>query len=401
MINGFMSGSLPKSVRKQFPRGFSFDRPDEEGQEIVPSFEEQNKLQGLQQTPNQIPAPMDADESKSPEIMMGRAEKKPFSEPGVSTGVKKPFGETGFGKAMKYILPIISGAALVGMGGGPIALGGLMGGMGVGVKRKEEAEAQKKYDLELLKANEAPADIQSFRAFQNMSPDQKSEFLRMKAASTVVGQPFRDRAADDARDARAQIEDERRTAKAELESNKAIERLSGDIGDSAKLQESLKNVESMMGFKLGEYDPTTGEAGGKKIDLPGVNIPGLGRTSFYSKPARELDAAVQNVFNVELKDRSGAAITSNEMERIKKEFSDGKYTTESEKLGALKRYQKELRKVLISKEAAYTPENVAAFAGRGGVTSGISKEDRTAINWARQNTNNPMASQILLKHGVE
>lgn len=159
--------------------------------------------------------------------------------------------------------------------------------------------------------------------------------------------------------------------KVAIENEKNTQKLSKELLGPQALDNAVRDIEEKLGGPLSSFS-FKGEdlyQNGKKRDLPGVNVPGIGNLSFYSGEARELDGAMSAVFNMTLKDRSGAAVTDNELERLKKEFSDGKYNTEPQKIKALQAYQRRVQEVMHNREAGYKPEIVNEYSDRGGRTS--------------------------------
>lgn len=128
------------------------------------------------------------------------------------------------------------------------------------------------------------------------------------------------------------------------------------IQGKASLNNAVLNLESKLGFSLDDYDPATNSIQGQNVDVPGANIPLVGRVSFYDKNARQISDSFSRIFNIELKDRSGAAVTTPELERLKQEFSSGKFQTESELIGAARDYKRLLNEELDRRAAAYSPE---------------------------------------------
>jgi len=151
--------------------------------------------------------------------------------------------------------------------------------------------------------------------------------------------------------------------------NAQVEKLQTKLSPLQDIQNAVSTVEGKMGFTLDQYDPATNKAGGKDVDLPGVSVPGLGRITAYSGEARDLDTAMSRVFNTELKDRSGAAVTTPELNRLRQEFGEGKFNTEQEKLQALKDYQRAATLAMKNVEAGYAPGAVDTYNDRGGMTS--------------------------------
>ncbi len=149
--------------------------------------------------------------------------------------------------------------------------------------------------------------------------------------------------------------------------DKQIVTLSKDIEGAQGSLGAIDKIEETLGFKLEDADTSDGlKVGGKSKDLPGTSIPGLGRYSFYNKDARQLKDRAASVFNAVLKDRSGAAVTTPELERLKTEFSEGKFNTEPELIKALQLYKRETQRALMNRQAGYVPEAVDEYEKRGG-----------------------------------
>lgn len=150
--------------------------------------------------------------------------------------------------------------------------------------------------------------------------------------------------------------------------DKQVEKLSKDVEGAQGSLGAIDKIEETLGAPLEDFDTSGNElkVAGKKKDLPGTNIPGLGRYSFYSADARKLRDRASSVFNAVLKDRSGAAVTTPELMRLKEEFSQGKFNTEKELIEALKLYKTETQKALVNRQAGYDPSAVNEYEERGG-----------------------------------
>ena len=163
---------------------------------------------------------------------------------------------------------------------------------------------------------------------------------------------------------KARLEDENK--------EKQIQKVSDKLGNGQDLLNALDSFEGSVGEKLDNLNVKGNKIiteKGKTIDLPGVNVPGLGRISAYSEDARDLNAKMAKIFNVELKDRSGSAVTSPELERLKIEFGAGKFNTESDMIKAVKEYKDLVAKEIKNREAAFKPEILKEYRERGGATS--------------------------------
>jgi hypothetical protein len=130
---------------------------------------------------------------------------------------------------------------------------------------------------------------------------------------------------------------------------KSTEPLKSQLDDIAK-------VERELSFPLEKYDSKTGTVDGKKIDLPGVSIPPFGRVTAYDTRAQDLQIAMDLIINKDIKDNAGSAVSSGEMERIKRRWAMGAFNTEEQMIGALRDYKAATQRELQRVEAVYKPE---------------------------------------------
>lgn len=145
-----------------------------------------------------------------------------------------------------------------------------------------------------------------------------------------------------------------------------VQKLSEKVANPQDMANSISALEKELGFKLNEFDEATGTVKGKKVQLPGATVPGLGRVTFYDKNARNLQSKIARIFNVELKDRSGAAVTNPEMARMKEEFNSGRFNTEQELITAVKAYKSAADQEFRNREAAFRPKVKEVYRQRGG-----------------------------------
>lgn len=197
---------------------------------------------------------------------------------------------------------------------------------------------------------------------------------------------------------------------ADAKKEKAIQNLGADQIPFQKLFLSLDNIQKTIAagpndpnaqpytkfgkdFKIENYDNSP-------VNLPGTNVPGVGRVSFYSPEARSLNSQIATVFNAELKDRSGAAVTNSELERLKTEFANGKFDTEEGLLKALKDYKVAATNLLQSTEAKYDPKIIKAYQQRGGFTSADLVDPTTELK-TKAKTGDKKAQQYLKSQGID
>ena len=166
--------------------------------------------------------------------------------------------------------------------------------------------------------------------------------------------------------------DEQAEARRDERTSKQVEKLSERLEPYQATFGAVESVEQLLGAPLENFENKGGKLlkNGKPSDLPGANIPGFGRFSFYNGDARQLTAAISGIFNRELKTRSGAAVTTQELERLKTEFNTGKFNSEAELINGLKRYKKELNTAFKNILTGAPPAAVQEYESRGGVVGG-------------------------------
>lgn len=254
--------------------------------------------------------------------------------------------------------------------------------------QKWKSEAQKVYGLGVVQNPDGSTSYNPAAALTGIkSADQNNPYIGKMAYDLGQNMYGRDQDAQKLKDAqeqrvidnelrRQQIEATRantadsRATRAEQKVEADVQKLSKEISGAQGSIDALDEVENLLGFKLEEASTPNGklQVGGKTKDLPGVSIPLLGRVSAYSNDAQNLESAAGKVFNTVLKDRSGAAVSNSEMERLKTEFGQGKYNTEPQLVGALQRYKRAVETELQNRQAGFRPEIVETYADRGGRT---------------------------------
>jgi len=152
---------------------------------------------------------------------------------------------------------------------------------------------------------------------------------------------------------------------------KDVQKFGELIAPMQNMTNLTKQFEDASGIKLDKSDTTGGvlRVNGKEIDLPGANIPALGRVSFYNTRAREMQAAAQAIFNQRVYDQSGKAINENEMERMKIAFEAGRFNSEAELVDAVKTMNGYVKDAANQVQARFRPEVVQTYDSRGGRTA--------------------------------
>jgi hypothetical protein len=134
-----------------------------------------------------------------------------------------------------------------------------------------------------------------------------------------------------------------------------IEKIRKVVNDSKQLSTltALDAVEDLIGKYVS-----------KGKDIPGIGP--LGRYS-YGKDAKEVESTLASLQNIILKDRSGAAVTVPEFERLKKELSTTYYNQDEDLVKSLVRLRQVVNQHLTSQLGGFNPEDVDSYIKSGGV----------------------------------
>jgi len=262
------------------------------------------------------------------------------------------------------------------------------------IKDKEESNLNRLDSEETILAQTLAKKLLPTKDFSKMTAAQINKSLPNLSKLYEIEQKKLDRA--ESRAATTAAKEAAKMEKSAQVLEKDVQKLSDKLGNAQELSNALDNVNAKLGFNLDEAEIKDGilKVKGKEVDLPGVSIPAYGRVAFW-EGARELESAVAKVFNTELKDRSGAAVTTPELERLKIEFGSGKFNSESDLVQALKDYKLMVAKELKNREAGFRPEVVETYKERGGATSDkVTPKTKTEVS--RQYS--PSRNKTLVKY---
>ena len=185
------------------------------------------------------------------------------------------------------------------------------------------------------------------------------------------------RSAQDKKDANKYKEEEFKSRQEER-INKQIEHFTDKTAkEDISLMTDLKQLESLMGFNVKDYDDKTGRVIGMKNppNVPGVSIPVLGRTYLPFTKSKDFEAQLQGMFNKILKIRSGSQVTQMELNNLKTEFALGRFNTEQNMLNALKRLDRATRRELRYKMKSLSPKALEELKARGGYPEWTEDDD--------------------------
>lgn len=127
-----------------------------------------------------------------------------------------------------------------------------------------------------------------------------------------------------------------------------------DIKDSQNLLNQVEQIEKTYGFDLDTYDfeknKATINGKDKKVDIPGVTLPGLGQIAPFGKAA-EVRNTEQSIYNRMIKELSGGNVTGSEEIRNLIDQGRGPLSTEAQRIESLKKVKQKLRENITD---AYT-----------------------------------------------
>lgn len=119
-------------------------------------------------------------------------------------------------------------------------------------------------------------------------------------------------------------------------------------------------------FAADEIDKIINESGGN-IEGVGViqgNLPDI----FVGEKGKLNKAKIARLFNITLKDRSGAAVTIPELERLKEEFGAGTFKTDKDFINAFNVYKSIVNRIINQQLIGYDPKALNTWKSRGGVS---------------------------------
>lgn len=252
-------------------------------------------------------------------------------------------------------LPTLIGAAFGGSQGG--AIGAQAGEKAIQAGFASESEAKKRKEAEALKQSELQMKYTDKIEERRQKEEQQKENLAVRREGLQAQAENRAIMTEMARG--------READRAENIQQRRIDNLAKNVTPFQETFSSIANLEEEMGFKLDDFDQKTGLVNGEKVDLPGVSIPGYGRATLAQRSAQNIETIASEIFNKKLSERSGTAVTANELARLEKEFARGRFNSEEQLLGALKRYRQLAMQSLQAQEAR-DPKAALEYQSREG-----------------------------------
>lgn len=179
---------------------------------------------------------------------------------------------------------------------------------------------------------------------------------------------------------------EKNEAKIEKEANRLV--TNQPYSEQNAALEALKTAENKIGSFINDpnFSFETFNKNKFKKDIPGVSVPGMGRVTWYSSNARELNTAFQNVLNQAIRAFAGKAVTKNELERIKAQYEAGEFANEKDFLQAFSDTRKAVRKGLIRTEQGFNPKALDLLEERGATIQSRQPTEDDSSNVKEQKT---------------
>lgn len=161
---------------------------------------------------------------------------------------------------------------------------------------------------------------------------------------------------------RLDVQRERDKATSERQHNTMIQKFSTKLTDSGipQLDDTLTEIEQII-------ESLPKDKKGAPKDIPAFGrVPSLVPTFMTSGQGKQLRQAIQKLSNVQLKQRSGAAVTQPEFARFVQEFGTGKLESEEALIGGLARLRRAIEADRAELERGLPPEAQQEYVERGG-----------------------------------
>lgn len=285
-------------------------------------------------------------------------------------------------------------------------------------QKDERSERAQEVQEEYLKMNKYSKALQNRQTQQRMARVDK-EFDPASRESENARQNMRSLLPEQFRSA---ITDDMSKAEIEEYGKKVLPMLDKKAAREFKTAQKLDDKVSKFSKELERTNIPQMTSAVERVESliseAGDDLPGYGRGESLipdvaaGEKARELRQAIQSLFNVVLKDRSGTAVAKTEFERLQKEFGEGTFKTEQEVRKGLQNYIKRLKEVARNQVAGVDEDVVKIYQERGGADfvkqlegaergiSGkkqMSEQDKAAKKWAESNPGDSRAEAILEK----
>lgn len=205
-------------------------------------------------------------------------------------------------------------------------------------------------------------EVEAALAKQKALEPGKKRIARAGRSLVVAGQLAKEQRAEERQIAREERAEGRRSSQELQKQAKEYGRalIKAGIPDQKvrvnKAQEAVRSAVSKRGEVFSAKDMAVWKTAGAK---------GIGLMSEEGKRVAE---NFQSILNITLKDRSGAAVTNPEFERLKAELGAGLFSSEADLVRALSRIQEIISEHEIAQMAVYDQDAIDIYEGRAKVS---------------------------------
>lgn len=239
----------------------------------------------------------------------------------------------------------------------------------ISTKRRRESEveeAQNSTDSE---------EANAYRSmFKKHFPQMDVEGMSVKEMKGILDPVMKSAGMDNDRQMKNLALQDRKDAKDAVAAQKAtdfetkqVNELQKRIGKKQDYAADIAGLEGTIAASMGKQSFNLEDANDQKADIPGINIPGYGRsTMLFGGDARAIESDISTFANKVLSERSGAAVTDQELRRLLTELSLGKWNDESDMLRKLGVVKTRLRANMGDVQAGFSPEVQERYKQQGG-----------------------------------
>lgn len=183
-----------------------------------------------------------------------------------------------------------------------------------------------------------------------LSPSEQALYEQESAGQPAYGQPDLKRVV--------------KGTKPEIRLQQSVKELTDDMNKTGvpRLENVLESIESVLVDTYGLGTEREGEG-----DVPGVGATALAPDWAVSTQAQDLRQSAIKLFNIELAERSGAAVTKQELDRLKDEFKSGAWRTDRQFVEGIKSYRSLLEDYKKAVFAGYGDDVKGRYWDQGGL----------------------------------
>ena len=159
--------------------------------------------------------------------------------------------------------------------------------------------------------------------------------------------------------------------KAEIRLQKGAKDLAKDMVSTGapKMERIMEGIEASIDKMYGSDDPSSKfyKPEGQKGDLEGFGLGAIKPDWAVSTDAQDLRQQLTKLFNIDLAERSGAAVTKQELDRLKDEFKSGAWKTDRQLVKGIRDYRNLLEAYKKHAFSGYNKDIINRYQDQGGL----------------------------------